>query len=132
MPKKINLSPVFAALLVGCASFPGDIEPFPHSSIQYETASCAQIGADIARLSPRAEKLTREIRSAARNDIWQIMVGVVFWPMLFFLGDEDDFRVREYADITGRLAALDMAAGEKGCPRSAAEKPAAQKPKGQD
>ena len=102
-------------LLFGCASFPSDIDPYPHSAAQYETASCAQIKTDHKRLVTRVEKISGDMKNTAQNDIWQIGASIIFWPFLLFLGDEDDFKIRELADLTGRINALEQAANLKEC-----------------
>lgn len=102
-------------LLFGCASFPSDIDPYPHSAVQYETASCAEIKTDHSRLVKRVGKISGDMKNTAQNDIWQIGASIIFWPFLLFLGDEDDFKKRELADLTGRINALEEAANLKEC-----------------
>ena len=106
---------VTIAVLSGCASFPSDIEPYPHSAVQYETASCVQIETNHSRLMKRVDKISGDMKNTARNDIWQVGAGIVFWPFLFFLGDEDDFKKRELADLTGRINSLQEASNLKKC-----------------
>ena len=122
MNKKNILSTcVTIAALTGCASFPSDIEPYPHSAAQYETAGCTQIETDHSRLIKRLEKVSGDMKKTARNDVWQVGAGIVFWPFLFFLGDEDDFKKRELADLAGRINALEEAANLKNCDLTALE-----------
>lgn len=102
-------------LLFGCASFPSDIDPYPHSAVQYETASCAEIKTDHSRLVKRVGKISGDMKNTAQNDIWQVGASIIFWPFLLFLGDEDDFKKRELADLTGRINALEEAANLKEC-----------------
>ena len=115
MKRSILSTCVTIILLSGCASFPSDIEPYPHSAAQYETASCTQIANDHNRLMMRVNKISDDMKKTARNDLWQVGAGIVFWPFLFFLGDEDDFKKRELADLTGRIIALEEASNLKNC-----------------
>mgnify|MGYP001172426753 CR=1 FL=1 len=115
MKRSILSTCVTIILLSGCASFPSDIEPYPHSAAQYETASCTQIANDHNRLMMRVNKISDDMKNTARNDLWQVGAGIVFWPFLFFLGDEDDFKKRELADLTGRIIALEEALNLKNC-----------------
>ena len=92
MKQNILSAFIILPLLFGCASFPSDIDPYPHSAAQYETASCAQIKTDHNRLVRRVEKISGDMKNTAQNDIWQIGASIIFWPFLLFLGDEDDFK----------------------------------------
>ena len=115
MKQNILFAFIILPLLFGCASFPSDIDPYPHSAVQYETASCAEIKTDHNRLIKRIEKISGDMKNTAQNDIWQIGASIIFWPFLLFLGDEDDFKKRELADLTGRINALEEAANLKEC-----------------
>ncbi|MEC8316246.1 MAG: hypothetical protein VX006_00495 [Pseudomonadota bacterium] len=115
MKQNILSAFIILHLLFGCASFPSDIDPYPHSAAQYETASCAEIKTDHNRLVKRIEKISGDMKNTAQNDIWQIGASIIFWPFLLFLGDEDDFKKRELADLTGRINALEEAANLKEC-----------------
>ena len=115
MKQNILFAFIILTLLFGCASFPSDIDPYPHSAVQYETASCAEIKTDHNRLVKRIEKISGDMKNTAQNDIWQIGASIIFWPFLLFLGDEDDFKKRELADLTGRINALEEAANLKEC-----------------
>ena len=115
MKQTTLLAYIMVIFLAGCASFPSDIEPYAHSALQYETASCQQIEADHNRLMKRVDVIRGDMKSTAQNDIWQGGASIIFWPFLFLLGDKDDFGKRELADITGRLDALEEAARLKGC-----------------
>lgn len=99
----------------GCATHPRDVSPYAHSPAQYENAKCTQIMADQERLQMRAENLYEDLRQEAMNDRWQLAVGVVFWPTLILLDGGEDIRLREYADLSGRLTALQTAGEKKGC-----------------
>ena len=120
MKQNILSAYIILPLLCGCASFPSDIDPYPHSAVQYETASCAEIKTDHNRLVKRIEKISGDMKNTAQNDIWQIGASIIFWPFLLFLGDEDDFKKRELADLTGRINALEEAANNKECDLSSA------------
>lgn len=63
----------------------------------------------------RVNRISGDMKNTAQNDIWQVGAGIVFWPFLFFLGDEDDFKKRELADLTGRIQALQEASKLKKC-----------------
>ena len=115
MKQNILSAFIILPLLFGCASFLSDIDPYPHSAVQYETASCAEIKTDHNRLVKRIEKISGDMKNTAQNDIWQIGASIIFWPFLLFLGDEDDFKKRELADLTGRINALEEAANLKEC-----------------
>ena len=60
------------------------------------------------------------MKNTAQNDIWQIGASIIFWPFLLLLGEEDDFKKRELADLTGRINALEEAANNKECDLSSA------------
>ncbi|MEC9178957.1 MAG: hypothetical protein VYC76_05815 [Pseudomonadota bacterium] len=115
MKQNILFAFIILPLLFGCASFPSDIDPYPHSAVQYETASSAEIKTYHNRLVKRIEKISGDMKNTAQNDIWQIGASIIFWPFLLFLGDEDDFKKRELADLTGRINALEEAANLKEC-----------------
>jgi hypothetical protein len=99
----------------GCATHPRDVAPYSHSPAQYQTAQCRQIADDRERLQMRAENLYEDLRQEAVNDRWQLAVGVVFWPTLLLLDGGENIRLREYADLSGRLTALQIAGEDKGC-----------------
>lgn len=120
MKQNILSAFIMLPLLFGCASFPSDIDPYPHSAVQYETASCAEIKTDHSRLVKRVGKISGDMKNTAQNDIWQVGASIIFWPFLLFLGDEDDFKKRELADLTGRINALEEAANLKECDLSSA------------
>ena len=115
MKQNIVSTFIMLSLLYGCASFPSEIDPYPHSAVQYESASCVEIKTDYKRLVKRVRKISGEMKNTAQNDIWQVGASIIFWPFLLFLGEEDDFKKRELADLTGRINALEEAANLKEC-----------------
>ena len=120
MKQNILSAFIILPLILGCASFPSDIDPYPHSAVQYESASCAEIKTDYSRLVKRVGKISGDMKNTAQNDIWQVGASIIFWPFLLFLGEEDDFKKRELADLTGRINALEEAADLKECDLSSA------------
>jgi len=107
---------LLAATLSGCASSPDKMASAYVSPIQYQDYDCKQVGAELKRVSRRAQELYGQLDKTASNDAAQMAVGMVlFWPALFFLEGGDGPEAAEYARLKGERDALEQVAIQKQC-----------------
>ncbi len=113
MKKFILLAGVIA--LAGCASHTNEIAASYISPLEYESYSCKQISAEMARVSRKANQLAHDVNKNADGDATAMGLGLIlFWPSLFFI-DGDTPQAQEYAELKGRFNALEDAAIQKNC-----------------
>ena len=113
---KKALAIAVAAILSGCASDPASISAASVSPVQYSGYDCAQVIADLDRVTKRANELNAELTKKADNDTAQMTVGMIlFWPALFFLEGGDGPEAAEYARLKGEKEALEKTAISKQC-----------------
>jgi len=104
------------ATLSGCASSPDKMSAAYVSPIQYQDYDCKQVGAELTRVSRRAQELYGQLDKTASNDAAQMAVGMVlFWPALFFLEGGDGPEAAEYTRLKGEREALEQVAIQKHC-----------------
>ena len=114
--RNILLGAIAIASLVGCASSPDKMTAAYVSPIQYQDYDCKQIGAELTRVSRRAQELYGQLDKTASNDGAQMAVGLVlFWPALFFLEGGDGPEAAEYSRLKGERDALEQIAIQKQC-----------------
>lgn len=102
--------------VAGCATSPDKMTAAYVSPIQYQAYDCAQIGAELQRVTRRANELYGQLDKTASNDNAQMAVGMVlFWPALFFLEGGDGPQAAEYSRLKGERDALEQVAIEKKC-----------------
>ena len=63
----------------------------------------------------RINALHYELEEEATDDSAQMGIGLLFWPLLFFLEGGDDARAEEYALLKGEQEALQNEAVTKKC-----------------
>ena len=113
---KYLVSVLLATALSGCASSPDKMASAYVSPIQYQDYDCKQVGAELTRVSRRAQELYGQLDKTASNDAAQMAVGMVlFWPALFFLEGGDGPEAAEYARLKGERDALKQVAIQKHC-----------------
>lgn len=114
--KRVITAVIIVATLAGCASSPDKMAAAYVSPIQYQDYDCKQIGAELTRVSRRAQELYGQLDKTASNDGAQMAVGLVlFWPALFFLEGGDGPEAAEYARLKGERDALEQVAIQKHC-----------------
>ena len=113
---RILIMALAAVLITGCAANSKKITAQYVSPAQYKSFSCEEMGAEVARINTRVGELTGQIDERASGDKAKVAVGVLlFWPVLFFIGDNEQDR-SEFSRLKGESQALQEAAAEKGCP----------------
>ncbi|MDX1375758.1 MAG: hypothetical protein R3357_09370, partial [Burkholderiales bacterium] len=113
--KRTTVSTLSATLLGACATAPDKIEMAYVSPLAYQKYSCAEIGAELQRVTARAQQLYGTLQERADNDGGKMFVGMVFfWPILFAL-EGNDASSLEYARLKGERDALERASTEKSC-----------------
>lgn len=106
----------FMFAVTGCATHPDKIATASVSPLQYQSYDCAQIGAELERVSGRANELYAGLKKDADNDTAQMTVGMIlFWPTLFFLEGGDGPEAAEYAKLKGEREALEKVAIQQRC-----------------
>jgi hypothetical protein len=113
----MKIIPIFFAglTLAGCAKSSGEIRGAYVSPIQYQNYSCQQIGAELQRVSARANEAAGVQDDKADNDALVTAAAiVVFWPAAFFVGG-DGQTAAELARLKGEFEALERAGIEKNC-----------------
>ena len=119
---------IVALSLAGCASSPDEMTASYVSPVQYQSYDCSQIGAELQRVTRRANELYGQLNKTASDDNAQMAVGMIlFWPALFFLEGGDGPQATEYSRLKGERDALEQVAVQKHCDPSII--PPAQAPK---
>ena len=101
--------------LVGCAKPSDEIRPSYISPIQYQNYDCQQIGAEMQRVSQRANEAAGVQDDKAESDALVTAAAiVVFWPAAFFVGG-DGQTAAELASLKGQFEALEQVGVQKKC-----------------
>jgi len=112
---KLGPAAVLAALcLAGCAKSGDKIAGSYVSPLAYQDYSCEQLGAEIARISVRAQEVSGVQDEAASDDAIFMGVGIIFWPS-FLLLEGDTGREAELARLKGEMDAIEQTAVLKDC-----------------
>jgi hypothetical protein len=107
---------IVALSLAGCASSPDEMTASYVSPVQYQSYDCSQIGAELQRVTRRANELYGQLNKTASDDNAQMAVGMIlFWPALFFLEGGDGPQATEYSRLKGERDALEQVAVQKHC-----------------
>ena len=116
-----------ALALTGCATDPASISATSVSPMQYNGYDCAQVVAELDRVTKRANELNAALKEKADNDSTQMALGmVIFWPALFFLEGGDGPEAAEYARLKGEKEAIEKTAIAKNCALPPPPEPALQ------
>lgn len=116
-----------ALALTGCATDPASISAASVSPMQYNGYDCAQVVAELDRVTKRANELNTALKEKADNDTAQMTVGMIlFWPALFFLEGGDGPEAAEYARLKGEKEAIEKTAITKNCALPPQPEPAPQ------
>jgi hypothetical protein len=101
--------------LTGCATTSQNIQSTYVSPMTYQSYDCTQLSLEADRISRRVSELTGQIDRRASGDKTQTAVALVlFWPALFFLGDNEAQNV-ELAKLKGESEALQQASITRKC-----------------
>lgn len=121
--KRFLLMTGFALSLTACADHTNKIAASYVSPLQYQDYSCKQLGAEMGRVSTRANQVAYDVNKNADGDSTAMGVGLIlFWPALFFI-DGDTPQAQEYARLKGEFDALQQAAIQKDCSITVKEDP---------
>ena len=94
--------------LAGCATTSQNIQSTYVSPMTYASYDCTQLSLEADRISRRVSELTGQIDKRARGDKTQTAVALVlFWPAVFFLGD-NEAQNAELAKLKGESEALSI------------------------
>jgi len=117
--KKGIASLLAAALLTGCATHPRRMTAEYVPPATYASYSCAQLTAELARISSRKGALYNTLAATANGDAWQFTIGLFFlWPVWFALEGSDSPDARIYRNLLGREEAINDALIDR-CPGTA-------------
>ena len=101
--------------LAGCATTSQNIQSTYVSPMTYASYDCTQLSLEADRISRRVSELTGQIDKRARGDKTQTAVALVlFWPAVFFLGD-NEAQNAELAKLKGESEALKQASITRKC-----------------
>lgn len=113
--KKIIIAVLCASAISGCATSSKNIQSTYVSPMTYDSYNCDQISLEADRISRRASELTGQIDKRASGDKTQTAVALVlFWPALFFLGN-NEAQNAELSKLKGESEALEQASITKEC-----------------
>jgi hypothetical protein len=101
--------------LTGCATTSQNIQSTYVSPMTYQSYDCTQLSLEADRISRRVSELTGQIDRRASGDKTQTAVALVlFWPALFFLGN-NEAQNTELAKLKGESEALQQASITRKC-----------------
>ncbi len=101
-------------VMAGCAQRPDAVSGSYVSSLQYQSYSCDQLAAELARINARAAEVAGVQQKAATTDAVSLGAGLVlFWPAMFFMIGGD--RAEELARLKGEIEAIEQTAIQKEC-----------------
>lgn len=99
-----------ALFAAGCAKSPDSIAPAYISDVTYRTWSCADLGAESARLSSALMTASTQQENARTNDtVGVLLIGL---PVSSLSGDNI---APQIADLKGRIEAVHVASVERHC-----------------
>lgn len=115
MKKSIAIVVAFSLVAgLGCATSPKKIPAAYVSPLKYKDYDYDQVAAEMDAISRRTNELYYSLRKDARNDKWQMGVGMLlFWPTLFLLEGGDGPEAAEFARLKGEYEALRQVAVQK-------------------
>jgi hypothetical protein len=116
MKKQLIAATCVVALLASCASSPEKMAAADVSPLKYQQYDCEQVAMETDRISRKVNVLYHQLDKDARNDAWQMGVGLVLlWPVLFALEGGDGPEAVEYRQLKGEYNALQQVAIQKKC-----------------
>ena len=99
----------------GCATTSQSIQATYVSPMTYASHDCTQLSLEADRISRRVSELTGQIDKRASDDQGQAAVAIIlFWPALFFLGD-NDAQNAELSKLKGEAQAIEANSISKKC-----------------
>lgn len=111
------------ALLAGCASRSGEVQPLPANPKDFALWDCSRIDDELDAVQQRAAEVAYAVDERAGNNILALGVGIgIFWPAILAMRP-DGLEAAELAQLKGRFEALRTASADKGCPPPAPELP---------
>ncbi len=114
---------LLAMAVYGCATQPEELAAQSVSPLQYQSYTCGQIAAEMARTSRRINELYATLKKTADNDQAQMAVGMILlWPTLFWLEGGDGPQAVEYSRLKGEYEALETVSIQKSCSVPASSK----------
>ena len=103
-------------LLASCAQDTSQIRPAYVSPLEYKDYDCDMLQAEAIRVTRQASELGARVNDTAETDDAQMAVGMIlFWPALFFLEGEETADTHQYAELKGRITAIEEASIRKKC-----------------
>lgn len=113
---KMPITLLAVAILAGCAADTSQIRASYVSSYEYENYTCDQLRDEAERITRIAREVGARVDDTAKTDKAQMAIGMVlFWPALFFLEGEETADTQEYAELKGRMNAIEEASSHKDC-----------------
>ena len=98
------------SLATGCATASKNISSSYVSPMQYNNYTCEQLSQEA-----RVSEVGGAVDSKAHADKWITGAGIVlFWPALFFVGNNKD-KEAEFSRLKGEYEAVQKAAVQKQC-----------------
>lgn len=113
--KKIIIVSVVCAAISACSTSSKNVATSYVSPIQYQSYSCDQVSAELARVTSRVNELGVRLDKAADADAAITGIGlIIFWPALFALGGTKQ-QEADYARYKGEYDALTQISVQKNC-----------------
>ena len=101
-------------VVMGCASKSDGIRASKVSPTLYANYECDGLAQEYVKLIQRSNQIQRRQNEIADGDNDALTIGLVlFWPALFFVGDDD--LEYEVAQLKGEVNAMEQASVMKGC-----------------
>lgn len=114
--KKLCTCALLGLLITGCAQDTSQIRAAYVSPLEYQDHDCDMLRAEATRITRQARELGARVNETAETDDAQMAVGLIlFWPTLFFLEGEDTADTHQYAELKGRISAIEEASIRKKC-----------------
>ena len=103
------------SLATGCATASKNISSSYVSPMQYNNYTCEQLSQEASTIQARVSEVGGAVDSKAHADKWITGAGIVlFWPALFFVGNNKD-KEAEFSRLKGEYEAVQKAAVQKQC-----------------
>ena len=103
------------SLATGCATASKNISSSYVSPMQYNNYTCEQLSQEASNIQARVSEVGGAVDSKAHADKWITGAGIVlFWPALFFVGNNKD-KEAEFSRLKGEYEAVQKAAVQKQC-----------------
>ena len=103
------------AWLTGCATDTSQIQASYVSPYEYEGYTCSTLRGEAARITRRAREIGAQIDQTASNDAAAATVGLMLPTLLLLIEGNDPMDARRYAELKGRMNAVEEASIRKGC-----------------